>query len=81
MEQRGCISRFSVPCPEHPPQLLARIHSMWLACARQDAAADAQSSQRQIAQQSASKEFHVVAKKDDVHEVALDGRTCQITFR
>jgi hypothetical protein len=54
---------------------------MWLACARQDAAADAQSSQRQIAQQSASKEFHVVAKKDDVHEVALDGRTCQITFR
>jgi len=34
-----------------------------------------------IAPQSASKEFHVVAKKDDVHEVVLDGRTCQMTFR
>jgi hypothetical protein len=28
-----------------------------------------------------SKTFHVIAKKDDVHEISLDGHTCQLTYR
>ena len=34
-----------------------------------------------ITPQSSFKEFHIVVRVDDVQEVSLDGRTCQISYR
>jgi hypothetical protein len=67
--------RFAGALPSPPQNHLSASRTPDPCLHRQDAAG------APIAPQSASKEFHVVAKKDDVHEVVLDGRTCQMTFR